>query len=72
MVLILVCVAMVAAAVAFVIWMIHMCLTTACPVCRENEGADEMAIPIIPGVRWWCPACNSTIKQGELLERRSR
>jgi hypothetical protein len=68
--LIAVCVVMVVGAAAFFLWMIHMCLNKVCPVCRENEGTEEMAFPVLPGFIWWCLGCNSTIKQKDLLDRR--
>jgi hypothetical protein len=61
-----------AAAAGFFVWMINKSLTKACPNCQVENGEDEMAIPIIPGFMWWCPTCNETCRQKELVDRKKK
>ena len=67
----LVFIVLIVLAAAFFIWMLKNCLTKVCPICRENNGTDEMPLPVLPGYLWWCLTCSNTIKQSDLLTRRS-
>ena len=54
-------------AVLFFVWVIRSMLRAACPVCLENED-EEMVIPLLPGFRWFCPACGGAFRNEEVLQ----
>lgn len=66
---ILVALVVIVAAVLFVVWCANAMLGHACPTCYENDGEREIVIPVIPGVRWWCPNCSNSFKTEDLLEQ---
>jgi hypothetical protein len=49
-------------AIIFGGWVIRTMLISSCPTC---EG-DYTPFPVIPGLRWWCPNCETTYKTSEL------
>jgi len=56
------------------LWMLNAMLRSTCPVCRADRSAGDdrpeaTVIPVIPGFLWWCPDCNSTIRQNKLVAR---
>lgn len=44
------------AGVLFFFWVLRAMLDSGCPKCLE-EGNEELVIPIVPGMRWFCPTC---------------
>jgi hypothetical protein len=54
-------------AVAFFLWVMKSMIGAACPQCLE-DGDEEMVIPLLPGFRWFCPACGGAYKNNEVRE----
>jgi hypothetical protein len=58
------------AAALFFVWVMNSMLDSACPKCQE-DGREELVVPIIPGFRWFCPTCSSTFVSSEVRGLRS-
>lgn len=58
-------------AVLFFFWVMRSMIHAACPQCLE-EGDEEMVIPLIPGFRWFCPACGGAYRNSEVREAGER
>lgn len=58
------------AAGLFFVWVMNAMLDSACPKCQE-EGREELVVPIIPGFRWFCPTCSGTFASAEVRGRRT-
>lgn len=67
MTFILVAAFLILCAVLFFIWVIRSMLQAACPDCLQN-GEQEMVIPLLPGFRWFCPACGGAFRNEEVLQ----
>lgn len=64
---ILLAIVLVIGAVAVIVWALQSMMKYQCPECTETDS-DGVVIPIIPGVRWWCPVCNRQYKKRDLVE----
>jgi hypothetical protein len=51
-------------------WAFNGMRTHFCPLCRANEDMDENLVPIVPLMRWWCPACSHVFKHSEVAAER--
>ena len=56
-------------AVAFFLWVVRAMLAASCPGCAQ-EGKEEIIVPILPGYRWFCPACSGTFTHKEVQSGR--
>jgi hypothetical protein len=54
-------------ALFFFFWVIRSMLRAACPQCLQ-DGDPEMVIPLLPGIRWFCPACGGSFRNKEVLQ----
>ena len=57
-------------ALALLTWAVRAMLTHHCPYCAEAGTGEGMLVPVLPGYRWWCMACNATPTHREVVQER--
>lgn len=55
---------------SFLVWTLNQMLTYTCPYCLNETGADEILIPVVPNVRWYCPTCSRFTPKSERVARK--
>jgi hypothetical protein len=59
------------AAIATFVWVLNAMISTFCPTC-DKDGLEENVVPILPYVRWWCPACGTIHGNSEVIRKKTQ
>lgn len=52
----------------FVLWTVNQMLHSACPSCYREDGSHQMVMPVIPGIRSFCPNCGELHAPADLIK----
>ena len=69
MIVALLIIVIVVAAIAATTWTVRSLLRYSCPDCGEENSS---IIPAVPGLRWYCLACEKMFDTDELIDKNDK